>query len=105
MREQAAYLHRGNKGVYDHVLTLTLDYVEEDGQWVGVCLELGTSTFAESLETVRQELREAVELQLNELDRLRVVEEYLRDNHVPYIAIGPVTASNQPGFVLAGNAG
>lgn len=104
MREQAAYLHRGNQGNYDHVLTLTLDYVEESGQWVGVCLELGTSTFAESLETVRLELREAVELQLNELERLRVVEEYLRDNHVPYLPIEPA-ASREPGFVAAGVAG
>jgi predicted RNase H-like HicB family nuclease len=64
MREQAPYLHRGHGGAYDHVLILTLDYVQEGGQWVGVCLELGTSTFAESLETVRQELREAVALQL-----------------------------------------
>ncbi len=104
MREQAAYLHRGDKGVYDHILTVTFDYVEEAGQWVGVCLELGTSTFAESLEATRMELREAVELQLNELQRLCVVEEYLRDNHVPYFLIEP-GSSHEPGFVAAGVAG
>ena len=38
---------------------------------------LGTSTFSDKLEDTQAELREALELQLNEVERLGYVREYL----------------------------
>ena len=39
-------------------VTLTLSFEQEGREWVGVCLELGTSTFADTLEKCQEELQE-----------------------------------------------
>jgi len=70
------------RGTAVEVLTLTLLIEQEDNRWVGVCHELGTSAYAESLESALEELKEAVALQLNEIDRLGHLDAYLRDRHV-----------------------
>lgn len=50
-------------------VTLTLSFEQEGSEWVGVCLELGTSTFADTLEKCQKELQELV------ADHLDVLEE------------------------------
>ena len=82
MRDTVAVIHRNGQGSPDYVVLLTFEYGEEIGKWVGVCLELGTSTFADTLEQVREELQEAVELQLNEMERLAHIQDFLQENHV-----------------------
>ena len=47
---------------------LTMRYEREDDQWVGVCEELGTSTYDAELETVMHELGELVLHELNVLE-------------------------------------
>ena len=50
-------------------VTLTLSFEQEGSEWVGICLELGTSTFADTLERCQEELQELV------TDHLHVLEE------------------------------
>ena len=47
---------------------LTMRYEREDDLWVGVCEELGTSTYDADLETVQHELGELVLHELNALE-------------------------------------
>ena len=101
MRETATVIHRSTAGSPDYVIVLTFEFTQEANQWVGLCLELGTSTFADDLEQTRLQLREAVELQLNEVERLCFVREYLAENHVHIVPIGAVTTS---GFAVAGTS-
>lgn len=92
--------HQDAQGNPDFVLGLTLDYQQEEGQWVGVCLELGTSAFADTLEQADLELREAVELQVNGMEQLGYLHEYLEAREVQIIPINPVT-NPVAGFTLA----
>ena len=105
MIEQVPYVHRSRGRYPDYVVLVAFEYTQEEGKWVGVCRELGTSTFADTLSELQSELRDAVALQLNEVERLGFVPDYLRDNHVTYIPIGPAAAPSNRGFVVAGNSG
>ena len=51
-------------------VALTLSFEREGDVWVGVCLELGTSTFADTLEECQSELLEFVEENLNLLEEV-----------------------------------
>ena len=70
------------------------------GQWAGICEELGTATHADTLEQVEAELREAVELQLNEMENLTDVQGYLAENRV---RVTPIQIQQQAGFAVAGS--
>ena len=76
-RELVRFVYEDDQGETHRAITLTCDYGEEDGQWIGECVELGTATFADTFEQLRLELREAVELQLTEVARLLAVQDYL----------------------------
>ncbi len=101
MRDTAAVIHRNSQGSADYVILLTLDFQEEAGDWVGVCLELGTAAEAGDLGQAMEQLRECVELQLNEMERLCDIEEYLADNHVHVVPIGPSGSPEKAGFAVA----
>ena len=101
MRDTVAVIHRNGQGSPDYVIVLTFEYSEEAGKWVGVCLELGTSTFAETLEQVRGELREAVELQLNEMERLSDIRDFLEEIHVRIAQIDTGARPREAGFAVA----
>ena len=51
-------------------VALTLSFKREGDVWVGVCLELGTSTFSDTLEECQSELQEFVEENLNLLEEV-----------------------------------
>ena len=93
----ASVIHRNTEGSPDYVIVLTFEFNQESNQWVGLCLELGTSTFADSLEQTRLELQEAVELQLNEMEKLTEFRNYLAENHVRTVPIDPVCLSAAAG--------
>lgn len=101
VRDTITVIHRNGLGFPDYVIVLTFEYSEESGKWVGVCLELGTSAFADALERVREELHEAVELQLNEMERLGHVQDFLEENHVRIVQIGPGATPREAGFAVA----
>lgn len=50
------------------IVALTMRYEREDGLWVGVCEELGTSTYDADLATATDELGELVLHELNALE-------------------------------------
>ena len=97
MRETVLVTHTDNLGIPDYTIKLTFAYYQEVEQWAGVCTELGTSAFADTLEQMKSELRDAVELQLNEVSHITDVQDYLADNQ---ITIVPVRLSRQAGFVI-----
>ena len=93
MQDTATIIHRNSEGTPDYVLLLTFDFLEEAGDWAGICLELGTAAQSDTPEQVREELREAVELQLHEIERLCGAEDfqdYLAENQVRILPITPV---------------
>ena len=94
-RETIQVFHSDVQGSLDFAITLTCTYSQEGDQWVGICDELGTSTFADTLDHTRIELQEAVQLQLNEVERIADIRGYLSDNEV---AIRPVRQPEQAGF-------
>lgn len=104
MRDTIAAIHRDGQGNPDFAVGLTLDYQqEEDGQWAGVCLELGTPACADTLEQTKRELRGAVELQLNGMEDLGYLQEYLEARQAPILPLGPGEKEKTaaPGFDLA----
>ena len=82
MQESITVIHTDEQGFSDYAITLTCTYTQESGQWVGVCEELGTSAFSDTLENTQAELREAMELQLSEIERLGYAREYLDKRQV-----------------------
>ena len=97
-RESIQVFHSDTQGTLDFAITLICTYSAEGNQWVGVCDELGTSAFAGTLNQTRVELQEAVQLQLNEVERITDVRGYLAANEV---AIQPVRQPGQAGFTIA----
>ena len=97
MTESVQVIHSDEFGKSDYIINLTLNYYQEAGQWIGFCEELGTSAFADDLEQTQAELREAVELQLNGVERITDVRDYLVANEV---VIQPVKLSRQAGFAI-----
>lgn len=69
------------------VSVLTVEFKQEDGMWIGACLELGTSTQAQTLEGLQAELTDAVDLQLNEMARLGYTRDYLGAQRAKVLAI------------------
>jgi len=63
-------------------MLLTADFVKEDETWVGTCLELGTSTYSQDLESLRKELEESILLQLEEVEKLGFLDDYLTERKV-----------------------
>ena len=86
-RESIQVFHNDDQSVLERALVLTCNYSREGCQWVGICDELGTSTFADTLEQTRIELQEAIQLQLNEVERIADLKGYLADNQVPLLPV------------------
>ena len=97
-RETIVVTHTDDLGIPDYTFNLTFAYLQEEGQWVGICDELGTATCSETLEQTKADLKDAVELQLNEVDRLSDVKGYLTDNNVETV---PAKLPAQAGFVIS----
>lgn len=102
MRDTATVIHRNSEGSPDYVIVLTFEFSQELNQWVGLCLELGASAFADTFEQAQLELRESVELQLNEMEKLTETRLYLSKKNVRIVAIDSVAT---PGFAVAQNSG
>lgn len=45
-------------------------YFQEDGKWIGECEQLGTATFADTLDKAQVELAEMVLMHLNGLEKV-----------------------------------
>ena len=86
MRETKVVLRYRNSEPVTGVL-LTLEFQEEDGRWLGECIEFGTAAFANSLPEVKKELTEAILLQLNEMEALGFIEGFLHEHKAVSVAI------------------
>ena len=82
MRDLCVALQKDDEGNPIGIVVLTADIDEYEEKWVGTVLELGVSTYADSLEELRNEISEAILLQLNEIERLGYIDEYLREHGV-----------------------
>jgi hypothetical protein len=60
----------------------TLAFRKEERYWEGECLELGTATFAPTLQQTKKELAERIELYRNELKEAGERERFLRENNI-----------------------
>lgn len=56
-----------------------IEIFKEDGQYVGVAPELNVSSFGDTKEEAKQSLKEAVELFLEECQRMGTLEEVLTE--------------------------
>ena len=92
------FTHRDERGSVDYWGVLTVEFGEEGGQWVGICRELGTAMQADTLDEVEFALREAIDLQLNEMAKITDVREYLIENQVNF---GPISMPQDVGFAVA----
>ena len=81
MREQAIAVEISERGPSNLVL-LTLELTQEEDVWVGTCIELGTSAYADTIEELRGEIADAIGLQLNEAMRLGFIDEYIQERNV-----------------------
>ena len=84
MRETGIAI-RSRDGKPKGAILLTIDFKEYLGQWLAECLELGTATYADTLEVVREEIRDSVTLQLGSVEGLGFMDEYLHQHNVPLI--------------------
>ena len=67
---------------------------------MGICRELGTAMQADTLDEVEFALREAIDLQLNEMAKITDGVEYLADNQV---SLAPISTPLESGFAVAGS--
>jgi len=58
---------------------------EKDRRWTAECRELGTATFGNSLHEVREFIEEAIELQLNSLERNGQIKRFFKENGITII--------------------
>ena len=86
-RESFQAFHSKRPGALEYAIAVTCTYSREGNQWVGICDELGTSAFADTLERARIELQEAIQLQLNEVERIADLKDYLADNRVALLPV------------------
>lgn len=82
---------------------LTFQYDETDGIWVGECLELGTVTEADTLENARLHLTGAVSLQLQQVEGLGEIDDYLHEHGVRAVPIHPPTEERGGSWSLTGH--
>ena len=75
---------------------LTFQYAQDDGAWIGECVELGTTTEADTLEGARNGLRGAVTLQLEQMEQLGHIAAFLQERHVKVQPVkAPARASSR----------
>lgn len=70
-------------------LVLTREFQQEDDRWLAECVELGSATYSSTLAEAREELAEAVVLQLSEVEELGFLGDFLRDCRVQTLGISP----------------
>lgn len=75
-------------------VTLTFKFEQEQDVWVGLCLELGTSTFADSMEDCQSALAELVSDHLNALEEFGERESFFAEHGIQLHIVHP------PGYTI-----
>jgi len=68
---------------------VTIELRQEGNSWLAECLEVGTATYGPTLEQARKEIVEAMTLQLNQVEELGFIDEFMRDHGVQQVPIEP----------------
>lgn len=64
-------------------ILLTVTFTEEeDKTWLAKCEELGTSTYGDNFEEVKNEIDELICLHLNSLEKLGERERFFKENNI-----------------------
>lgn len=63
-------------------IRLTYEFYKEDGRWVAICQELGTSTFGRSISDAERKLDEAVLLHLNTLEEVGERGRFFKEHNI-----------------------
>ncbi|MBI2865707.1 MAG: hypothetical protein HYX94_14255 [Chloroflexi bacterium] len=63
---------------------LTFELRKEGERWTGECKELGTATFAHTLDQVHEELAELVELHLNSLEKVGERDRFFKAHRIKF---------------------
>ena len=87
MRDTLLVFRNEGEGLPKRGIILNIDFVKEGESWVGTCLELGTFAYANSVEQAREEVAESVLLQLNGVQGLNFITDYLKDRGVKQVEI------------------
>lgn len=69
------------------ILTLALRH--EEGCWTAECLELGTSTFADTLEEAQEAILEALQLHLQTLADVGELRRFFQKHHITFHSVRP----------------
>ena len=73
-----------------HYIMLTAVFEkEDDGRWTAYCKELGTATFAHSLDEAQERLSEMIELHLNTLENVGERERFFEENGIEIKTVRP----------------
>ena len=62
----------------------TVQFQKEGEKWVARCLQLGTSTYGDSLEEVEEAIRELMNMQLNALEKLGERRRFFREHRIRF---------------------
>jgi hypothetical protein len=65
-------------------VVLTLQFRAEQGRWTGECLELGTATYARTLQKTHDELVELVALHLDSLEAVGEREHFFQVHNITF---------------------
>jgi len=63
-------------------IVLTVVLREEEDCWTAECQELGTTSFGDTFNEARDNIKDAIELHLNELDAVGETERFFKENNI-----------------------
>jgi len=84
-------------------IALTFQFQKEGRRWVGICQEMGTSTYSRSLPETEKHLLEAVCLHLNTLEDVDERERFFKENGIKTYAVKPTHETIRVAFSGGGN--
>lgn len=72
-------------------VVLTLKFRKQGAKWTARCVELGTATFARTLEEADERIKEAVTLHLNTLEDVGERGRFFKEHRISYLLHRPRT--------------
>ncbi|MBI2918622.1 MAG: hypothetical protein HYY01_11620 [Chloroflexi bacterium] len=86
MLEHMLAVRYAKTGAQEAVL-LSFQFKQDDGKWLAECLELGTATYAATLEEAQKEIVDAVSLHLNQVEEMGFTADFLREHGVQWFRL------------------
>ncbi len=63
-------------------IVVTFEFKQEPNRWLGRCLQLGTATYGDTFEEVREDLTELIALHLNSLEGVGERKRFFSENGI-----------------------